>query len=118
MRTLWLLPLALPLMAAAPPRRLSLAVPADTYALPTPSFSVGSTSRKPSFEPAPLPNRDLSAPRQASAPAETSLAPTLFTQREQFRGDGFSRGSTAQGEQERRLRPGAGFALHMPLQPQ
>ncbi len=120
MRTLWLIPLALPLMAASPPRQLSLGVPSDNFTLPaqSPSFSLGSASRKARFEPAPLPNRDLSAPRQAIRPAEPSLAPTLFTQSEQFRGDGFSRGSTAQSEQERRLRPGAGFALHMPLQPQ
>jgi hypothetical protein len=119
MKILWLIPLALPLMAASPPRQLSLAVPSDgglSSPASPPSFSVGSPPGKPAYEPAPLPNRDLSAPQQASAPAETHLAPTLFTQREQFRGDGYSPGSTAQSEQEHRLRPGAGISLHMPLE--
>ena len=121
MKTVWLIPLALPLMAASPPRQLDLASPPADGGLSLPStqspaFTVGRASGKPVYEAAPLPNRDLSAPRATSAPAEPSLAPTLFTQREQYRGDGFSPGSTAQSEQERRLHPGAGFSLHMPLQ--
>ena len=33
-------------------------------------------------------------------------------------GDGFAPNSTAQIEQEKRMKPGAGFSLHMPLTPQ
>ena len=115
MRIMWLIPLALPLMAASPPRQLSLTVPP---AAPAPSFSLGNAARPPAYAPAPLPNRDLNVPRQLTSPSQTTLSPTLFTQRDRYRGDGFSTGSSPQNEQERRLRPGAGFSLRMPLQPQ
>ncbi len=115
MRTLWLLPLAFPLIAAGPQRsqmNFSLSDQAIGQQL-----SLGSKAGKPSYEPAPLPNRDLSGPtRRASN--EPNLSPTLFSNKTQYRGDGFSPGSTAQADQERRARPGAGFSLHMPLTPQ
>lgn len=69
------------------------------------------------FEPAPTPNRDASGPAAPRASNEPQLSPTLFTRRNQFRGDGYSPGSTAQEEQERKVRPGAGFNLRMPLTP-
>lgn len=119
MKNLWLIAATLPLIAAAPMERpLTLGVPAEN------GFSLGQTApraasaRPPSFLPAPLPNRDLATPAPERATNEPTLAPTLFTTRTQFRGDGFSPGSTAQSEQEKKLRPGAGFSLHMPLTPQ
>ena len=114
MKTLWLIPVAFTLMAAAPQRQLSLSVP---WQAPAGLGAIG-LGRGPVFEPAPLPNRDLNAPATARASNEPSLAPTLFTARTQYRGDGFSPGSTAQSEQERNVKPGAGFSLHMPLTPQ
>ncbi len=116
MKTLWLLPLALPLIAAAPPRQqMSLSFSTDQGA--SQPLSLGARTTKPAYEPAPLPNRDLTVPttRQSEEP---NLSPTLFTTKTQYRGDGFSPGSTAQADQERRARPGAGFSLHMPLSPQ
>jgi hypothetical protein len=115
-----LLPLALPLLAANPaPRQFSLAVPTDPSPLVPLSPSPLSLTPKegPSFEPAPTPNRDVSAPR---GPVNTgpSFGPTLFTTKNQYRGDGFAPGSTAQGEQEKRIKPGAGFSLRMPFTPQ
>ncbi|MDP9095581.1 MAG: hypothetical protein M3N26_03315 [Pseudomonadota bacterium] len=116
MKTVWLFVLAFPLIAAAPMQPpLTLAVPAEG------GFSLGAPARPkstPSFQPAPLPNRDLSTPQAPRASNETSVAPTLFTTRTQFRGDGFSPGSTAQSEQEHKIRPGAGISFHMPLSPQ
>ena len=116
MRTLWIVAFAFPIMAAAPLQQpLSLAVPADG------GFSLGapaSPGAVPSFQPAPLPNRNVYTPQGPRASNEPSLAPTLFTTRTQFRGDGFSPGSTAQSDQEKKLKPGAGFSLHMPLSPQ
>jgi hypothetical protein len=104
----------LPLIAAAP-SGFSLQVPAPGSALPVPPQppAAGPPSL---YQPAPLPNRDaeLAPPRASNA---TTLAPSLFTRPDEYRGDGFSKGSTAQSEQEKRLRPGAGFSLKMPLSP-
>lgn len=71
----------------------------------------------PVFEPAPTPDRDALGPLTPRATNDPQLSPTLFTRRNQYRGDGFSPGSTAQEEQERNVRPGAGFNLRMPLTP-
>ena len=115
MKLAWLLPLAVPLVAAAPfDRPLSLSVPSDSgLSLSAPTLP----KRSSAYAPAPLPNREL-APATARASTEPSLAPTLFTSRTQFRGDGFSPGSTAQSDQEHRAKPGAGISLHMPITPQ
>ncbi|HYZ61646.1 MAG TPA: hypothetical protein VE650_04270 [Acetobacteraceae bacterium] len=113
-----LLPLLmLPLIAASPPQRgLSLSVPGDNSLLLPFSTNTAVASRTgPSYEPAPTPNRDVSGPTAPRATNEPTLTPSLFTTRNQYRGDGFSPGSTAQSEQEKRMKPGAGFSLHMPL---
>lgn len=68
------------------------------------------------YDLAPTPNRDLDAPLGPRATTDPQLAPSLFTRGQQYRGEGFSGGSTAQAEQERRAQPGAGFKLRMPLQ--
>jgi len=120
MRPWLLMPVALLLIAASPPRQqLSLAVPGDPSPLLPLSTSPLSLSPKtgPTYEAAPLPNRELSGPASPTA-SGTRLAPSLFTTRNQYRGDGFSANSTAQGEQEKRMKPGAGFSLHMPFTPQ
>ena len=102
------------------PRGLVLqATPAPSPLLPLPQTPQGAARPQPgpAFEPAPTPNRDASGPPVPRASNEPQLSPTLFTRRNQFRGDGYSPGSTAQEEQERRVRPGAGFNLRMPLAP-
>src|SRR3954452_1204447 len=97
--------LALPLLAAgpAPRQQLSLAVPNDPSPLfPLSSSPLGLTPKQgPTFQPAPTPNRDVSAP-SVRASEKPSFGPSLFTTKNQYRGDGFSPGSTAQSEQERR----------------
>jgi hypothetical protein len=121
MRPWLLIPLALPLVAAAPqPNKFSLGMPAvGGPLLPVgPQASLSTPARGPVYEPAPLPNRDVSAPSAARNSNEPTLAPTLFTTKNQYRGDGFAPNSTAQTEQEKRVKPGAGFSLHMPLTPQ
>ena len=103
------------LMAATRDRELNLQVPASPSGLPRPPVG-SSAGPPPRFQPAPTPNRDveLAPPPASTAP---SLAPTLFTRPDQYRGDGFNKGSTAQSEQEKRVKPGAGLSLHMPLSP-
>lgn len=121
MKRLLLPVIALPLLAAAPPQRwLSLAVPTNNSPLlPVAPDSPAVVARgTPSYEPAPTPNRDVRAPAGPRASNAPSLAPSLFTTKDQYRGDGFSPGSTAQSEQEKRIKPGAGFSLHMPFTPQ
>jgi hypothetical protein len=68
------------------------------------------------FQPAPTPNREveLTKPKASNA---TTVGPSLFTRPDEYRGDGFNKGSTVQSEQERRGKPAAGFSLHMPLAP-
>ena len=103
------------ILAAAKDRELNLQVPANPSGLSLPG-QAPSSDPPARYKPAPLPNRDaeLAPPRASNAP---SLAPTLFTHPDQYRGDGFNKGSTAQSEQEKRVKPGAGFSLHLPLSP-
>lgn len=112
MRNLVLLALALPLMAASPPRRLTLTMPEGLGNAPTELPRIASR-----YQPAPLPDQSMRGPVAATS-SGPSLAPTLFTTREQFRGDGFTPQSTAQAEQERNLKPSVGFKLHLPITPQ
>ncbi len=102
---------------ASPSRGLSLQVPS------TPGQNLPLPPRPPAappasaYAPAPLPNRDLEYGNSLPSRAGTQVSPSLFTRKDEFRGDGFGKGSTAQSEQERRVRPGAGLSLRMPLTP-
>jgi hypothetical protein len=111
---LWLAAAAL-VLSAASPAGLNLQVPAPGSNLPVPPEppAAGPPTR---FQPAPTPNRDveLSKPKASTA---TTFSPSLFTRPEEYHGDGFSKGSTVQSDQEKRLKPTPGFSLHMPLSP-
>lgn len=112
--------LALPLAPAAAQqnRGLSLQVPANPGTLlPVPPRPLATTPPASPFEPAPLPNRNVESPSGPRASNAPSVAPSLFTRSDTYRGDGYSRGSTAQTEQERRVKPGAGFNLRVPFAP-
>ena len=116
MRTLLIALAALPLLAAAPaPRGLALQVPSDGEMLPVPRRPAPRPAA--TFQPAPLPNRDVDAPtaRAGNAPY---VAPSLFTRTDTYRGEGYAPGSTAASEQERKVKPGAGFNLRMPFAPE
>ena len=110
--------LALPLLAASPGQKpLSLVVPLPrSPALPLPP-KPPAVAAPSAYQPAPLPNRGLNAPLARSDDTATSLAPTLFTNKDTYRGEGFIKGSTAQAEQDRRARPTPGFSLVMPFAP-
>ncbi len=68
----------------------------------------------PQYEPAPMPDENLYAPQKAAS-EDPQLRPALFRPAQQFRGNGFSPGSTSQSYEERRLLPGAGVNLSVPL---
>lgn len=116
-----LLPVLLLPVPALPQHRglnLQAAPPASPLPLPPTPPPGGAPGTGPNYDLAPTPNRDLDVPAGPRAKASPQLAPGLFTRSEQYRGEGFSAGSTAQAEQERRVRPGAGLKLRLPLQSQ
>lgn len=67
------------------------------------------------FTAAPTPDHDASAPT-TRASNEATVAPGFFTRRDQYRGEGLSPSFSAQAEQDRRAKPGAGINLRMPIQ--
>ena len=115
-----LLPILLSPVPALPQHRsLNLQATAPSSPLlPLPPTPPGIPGAGPNYDLAPTPNRDLDVPAGPRAKAAPELAPGLFNRSEQYRGEGFSAGSTAQAEQERHVRPGAGFKLRLPLQSQ
>jgi hypothetical protein len=69
------------------------------------------------FAPAPVPNKDVERPRdQTVERPRTEIAPNLFTQKEERRGDGFVQGSVGRYEADRRQRVTPGVNLTVPLQ--
>ena len=82
--------------------------PAYLPATPTPQSQQG-----PRFQAALVPNRDVALPTER-ATKDPKLTATLYNRRDQFRGDAIAPNSSAQIDQERRVRPGAGLALKIP----
>jgi hypothetical protein len=119
MKTRFLL-LAIPLVAAAaPPQGFSLQVPPSypfTARAPAPP-PASSRPPGPVYEPAPLPNPNIAPPTRADS-GGPEISPSLFNRSDQFRGDSFTKGDSAQSTQDRNLRPSPGFRLRMPLTPQ
>ena len=104
-----------PLIAAAPVSRgFSIDAPRPTYIVPR--VRLGEAAPPSRFAPAPLPNRDAARPTGPRASRAASLAPGMFTRSDQYHGEGLSVASSAQSDQEKRVKPGAGFNLRMPLQ--
>jgi hypothetical protein len=69
------------------------------------------------FSPAPVPDQTIEAPNQhAFGGRRTELMPELFRQRKTYQGDGYTPGSTVQGEQQKRQKPLPGFNLSVPLE--
>ncbi len=105
---------ALLAMGAAPPSGFITATPMPDF--PTTRRSPPpAAATPPGYTYAPTPDQDAFAP-QSKASSDTSVAPGLFTRSDQYRGQGLSSSSSAQIEQERRVKPGAGIKLSMPLQ--
>lgn len=107
---------ALPLAGAASPQRgFNLQVPGPNSSLPVPPLPPAIPPVS-TYSPAPTPNRDIDGPSRGGT-SGPSLSPSLLLRNDTYRGEGFNKGSTAQGEQEKRVRPGAGFNLRVPLTP-
>jgi hypothetical protein len=102
---------------------LAGAAPATSFTTNAPMPDFGPPLRRPApvvtapgaFTTAPTPNQDAGAP-QTRASTDASVSPDLFSRHDQYRGEGYSPSSSAQIEQDRRVRPGAGISLRMPLQ--
>lgn len=106
---------AIACMAAAPQQRgLITAVPPGPIADRPPGPAAPSPNR---FQPAPTPNRDVEAPFGGPGSNQPSVSPTLINRRDTYRGEGFSRGSSPSEEQDKKVRPGAGFNFRMPFAP-
>ncbi|MBN9508219.1 MAG: hypothetical protein J0I21_03780 [Alphaproteobacteria bacterium] len=86
-------------------------------AMVTPFGSPPASGEHSAFVPAPVPNPDLAAPRGGKDRGNgPSVTPSFFHQESTYQGEGFLRGSTYEGDQERRLRPSPGLDLKLPLQ--
>lgn len=81
-----------------------------------PLAALAQTKSASNYEPAPMPNWDLSAPRAPDNSREASVRPDLFMNKDQWRGNGFLGHDTAQTEQERHMKPAPGITVRMPLQ--
>jgi hypothetical protein len=93
---------------------LLLLAAAGAPAVAAPPAAAASATAPPSYEPAPMPNQDLFAPVQRAS-EDPEISPTVFKPGTQFRGDGYSPGSTSQSYEERHLLPGYGVNLSVPL---
>ena len=87
-----------------PPRARPVISYAEAPVFPAP-MRVQSASPGRRFQAAPMPNRELEAPGEPRASNEPQFSASLFTRRDQYRGEGISPNSSAQAEQERRYGP-------------
>ncbi len=80
--------------------------------------SAGTPPADPGFEPAPVPDLSLAAPSSRGGGSSTapSVRPDLFTQTQQWQGNGFVNNSTSEAQRDSRMRPGAGFSISVPMQ--
>ena len=89
---------------------------------PLPEFPAPVTKNKPAasapadYTAAPTPNQDAIAPTPPKGSQDASLSPGFFQRRNPTTGEGYVASSSVQSEQERRVKPGAGLSLSMPLQ--
>lgn len=73
--------------------------------------------RSSTFAAAPVPDLDQDVPTlRALGPAQAELSPSLFNNKRSYRGEGFTSGSTSQGEMQRHFKPTPGVNLSVPLQ--
>ena len=103
---------ALLAMAAAPKQAFVTNTPMPDF--PSQTTAPAPVVVPPGYITAPTPNQDAFGPT-ARASKDASVGPGLFTRRDQYRGEGISASSSAQAEQDRRVKPGAGIKLSVPI---
>lgn len=105
-------------VAAAPSKYSLLTTPSfqeDTVSLEQAGQAAASAGND--FTPAPLPNSDASAPILRTLGPETAqFTPGLFQRETTFRGNGYTPGSTVDGNEQRRFNPSPGINMKVPLQ--
>jgi hypothetical protein len=106
-------PLLLLLLAAAGPKQPFLG---QSFAQLGAQTSVTApAAQSPAYQPAPVPDRDITAPPAPVASNDPSVSPSFFTQRQQFRGDGYAPNSTAQISEDRNMSIAPGLKVSVPL---
>jgi hypothetical protein len=103
------------LAMAAGPQSSFIAAPVVPPIISVRPQTLRDPNTPPGFTPAPTPNQDAYAPVTKDSP-DPHLAPSLFSRKDQYRGESLAAMNSAQVEQERRVSPGAGIKLSMPLQ--
>jgi len=91
-------------------------LPPDALLVPPPPVVLPA---RPGFVPAPVPNPDLQRPLAdlMDQRPRTEVAPSLFSQPDRRKGEGFVPGSAATySEPDRRIRPSPGINLRVPLE--
>ena len=89
-------------LTAAAPGTTAVAAPQDTGI--------------PLYERAPMPNQDTFAPGADAGPSD-GLQPSVIRRASRVgESDGYARGSSSTSAQESRMKPGLGFALHVPTE--
>jgi hypothetical protein len=100
-----------PAIAATQRKALSLTLPSDPNDLPVPPIP----PTQPQYRDAPLPG-DIPLPGQATGNTGVTVSPNLFSPKDYNLGQGYTSGSTIQGEERRRFAPTPGINLNVPLQ--
>jgi hypothetical protein len=108
------------LMAAGPNKTLTISPGAAalfTDPADTPHVHDVTATVRSGFTSAPVPNSDAGIPFVKDRNAkQAQLAPNLFTPPGTgYRGEGYIPSSSADAEQQRKVKPGAGVALKVPL---
>lgn len=67
------------------------------------------------YTPAPVPNENVERPGHGGQRAHTELTPGLYRPGKSYLGDGYTPGSTIQGEEQRRYKPLPNLSLSVPL---
>ena len=102
--------------ADGPPNQFATASPDMPPLPPSPDLASPPADGMPLYERAPMPNQNAFAPQYDSGSSDP-LQPSVIDRGSKVaESGGFSRNSSANATQESRMKPGLGFALHVPTE--